>query len=368
MHLESKVSGGFSLSLYQARLDISVSSIGSMSPQIQICYSGITVRTKVATGMDKLPVWSETFNFEYLDDELEVIAIHKPLLLKDVEIGRCKINVEDCSGWFELNKEGKKVGSVRLAIKEDRETTMRTSHTTKDSWDLRDDYIRKLNELELEKEEALFFKKKYKLKLEKVRQRKRKSSGTRLMTEDTSENYGSFCSSTDQESPDLIGKIQAQIKKLKSAQEDLLKRKELLRIQEENLSSEKQKLSQEWEEVHKARQDYSVLKQKINEEYQKIRNEQMKIQSQGKCAELTRQQNLKSNREQQRYKQIMHRMQCIGSPEIQWRYENTIDRRSLSIEDLHEKAQVNRVPQTVEKPRPPLHPLSANSSRLITFE
>ena len=83
---------------------------------------------------------------------------------------------------------------------------------------------------------------------------------------------------------------------------------------------------------------------------------------------MTRQQNVKSNREQQRYQQIANRIKNIGSPDIKWKNDNLFDRRSQSIEDLHEKAQVNRVPLTVEKPRPPLHPLSANSSRLITFE
>ena len=122
MHFESKASGGFSLTIYQARFDISVSSIGTMSPQIQINYSGISVKTKIATGTDRLPVWSETFNFEFLANDIELIAIHKPLLLKDVEIGRCKLSIEESSGWFEMTRDGKKVGAVRVCVREDKET------------------------------------------------------------------------------------------------------------------------------------------------------------------------------------------------------------------------------------------------------
>ena len=243
--LESKVSGGFSLTVCQARLDISVSSIGTMNPQIQINYSGISIKTKIANDMDRLPVWSETFNFEYLQNEIELIAYHKPMILKDAEIGRCIIHIEEHSGWFELRKEGKKVGSIRITIREDRDTLMSTAHTSKDSWDLRDDYIKKLNELELEKEEAAFFKKKYKLKLEKIRQQKRKSSGCRSTFEESTDSILFPSSQSGSENQELINKIQTQIKKLQSAQEDLKKRKELLKIQEENINNERIKIVQE---------------------------------------------------------------------------------------------------------------------------
>lgn len=357
--LESKVLGGFSLTVYQARLDTSVSSIGTMSPQIQINYSGIKIKTKTATGMDRLPVWSETFNFECLSPDLELIAYHKPLLLKDIEIGRCRIAVEENSGWFELRNNGKKVGSIRIAIKDDKDTWMSTSHTIKDSWDLRDDYLKKINELELEKEEALFYKKKYKLKLEKIRQQKRKSNG--VGQQKNSEEFN------DCESQDFIGKVTERIKKLQVGQEELLKRKELLRLQEENLSSEKAKVLVEWEENVKTRMEFKTMKQKVNDEYQKLKIEQEKVFEQIRASEQLRQGG-RPNREQQRFQQIMSRIQCISSPEHVWKYENLTDWRSQSIEELHEKAEVNRVPLTVEKPRPPLHPLSSNSSRLITFE
>jgi C2 domain len=363
MLLESKVSGGFSLTVFQARLDISVSAIGSMNPQIQISYSGVSIKTRAATGMDRLPMWSETFNFEYIDTELEIIAFHKPLLLKDIEIGRCKISVEENSGWFELRKDSRKVGSVRVGIREDRETFMNTAHTTKDSWDLRDDYVKKLNELELEKEEAVFYKKKYKLKLERLRQKKRKSSSIKSLNQDDD-----FEVPSDNLTQNLSLKIQTQIKKLQVAQVDLNKRKELLKVQEDNIINEKNKISEEWEEISKARQELNVLKQKIDEEFTRLKNEQQKICIQSKLVDINRQSTGKPSREHQRYQQIMNRIQFIGSPEAGYRQENLTDRRSQSIEDIHEKAQVNRIPFTVEKPRPPLHPLSANSSRLISFE
>ena len=362
--LESKVSGGFSLTIYQARLDTSVSSLGTMSPQIQITYSGITVKTKTAAGMDRLPVWSETFNFEYLHSEFEVIAFHKPLLLKDIEIGRCKVLVEENSGWFELRRDGKKVGSIRIGIKEDRETWTSTAHTSKDSWDLRDDYIKKLNDLELEKEEATFYRKKYKRKLEKIRKNTRKSSGARGMDERNFE----VSTSSERESEEIVGTLTAQVRKVQTAQEDLIKRKELLRLQEENINNEKERIRIEWEEVLRTRQEVGVLKQRVIDEYQRVKQEQVRIGEQVKQAELVRQWSSKQSREQMRYQQIRSRLQRAGSPERVWECENLTERRSLSIEEMHEKTEINRIPFTVEKPRPPLHPLSANSSRLITFE
>ena len=359
-----KFSGGFSLTIYQARLDISVSSIGTMSPQVLINYCGITVKTKTATGMDRLPVWSEVFNFEFLHSEFEIIAFHKPLLLKDIEIGRCRILVEENSGWFELRREEKKVGSIRIGIREDRETWTSTTHSSKDSWDPRDNYIKKLNELELEKEEASFYKKKYKRKIEKIRQNKRKSSGTRGSEERNFEV--STCS--EHESQEIEGKLTTQIRKLQTAQEDLIKRKELLRLQEENISNEKRKISEEWEEIFRTRKEVRGLKQRVMDEYQKVKQEQVRIGEQVKQVEFDRQQTTRQNRELQRHQQIMNRLQGAGSPEHGWKHENLTERRSQSIEEMHGKTEVNRIPFTVEKPRPPLHPLSANSSRLIAFE
>ena len=367
MLLESKASAGFTLTIYQARLDISVSSLGTMNPQIQINYSGLSVKTKSATGKDRLPSWSEAFNFEYLATELELVAIHKPLLLKDIEIGRCKVNIEETLGWFELRNNDKKVGSIRISIKEDKETLMSTGHSSKDSWELREDYNKKLNDLELEKEEAIYYKKKYKLKLEKLRQQKRKSNSGRPSSDELTEVIRTSLYSSEIENSDFVGKLQSQIRKLQKAQEDLNKRKELLKAQEENILNEKNKISVEWNEIKKARQEFAAVKQKINEEGLKIRNEQEKVANQSKLVEASRTTGIKSSRDQQRYNQIINRINCIGSPELML-YENLTERRSQSIEELHEKAQINRVPFTVEKPRPPLHPLSANSSRLIAFE
>lgn len=184
---------------------------------------------------------------------------HKPLLLKEVEIGRCDIKIEDTAGWFEIKKDGRKVGSIRIGLKEDKEISMQsTNHSNTNSLDLQNEFHKKLTELELEKEEVSYYKKKYKLKLEKLRQERRKQYGSEDVMI-TDEGLGISTSLDELRYPNLeilgegcngnlrlvLEKIQTHTKKMQKAQKEIIKRKQLLRVQEENLVQEKIRIRQE---------------------------------------------------------------------------------------------------------------------------
>lgn len=359
MSLESRVLCGFSLSVFQGRLDYSVSAIGSMSPQVHILYGNRKVKSKVATDMDRFPVWQETFNFELTNPELQIIIYHKPLLLKDVEVGRCTIKVQDTSGWFELKKSQKKVGAVRLSIREDRDTQLSTLHSSKDSTDIRDDCLRKMNDLELEKEEALFYKRKYKSKLLHLKT-KRKSSGG-VFSGDFTE-FTNF-ESADSNSEEFVLRIQCQIGNLQQSIQELIKRRDLLRVQEENLNIEKQKVAQEWEEIYKKKIEIADVKKKIKEEGIRVKGEQKRIEGVSLVLDSERKDVRKGEKDT-----VGRRVNGMMSPVIRSKGVIFTPLAFQSVEDLQEKAEINKVPLTVEKSRPPLHPLSANSSRLITFD
>ena len=365
MQRGSELLTGYTLNIFQARLDVSVSSIGTMSPQVLISFEKFLMKTKVAHDMDRLPVWQESFNFERSTSDLELIMIHKPLLLKDVEIGRCKLTLSESSGWFELQKENKKIGSIRLSIREDKDTRSETWHNTAESFDLRDDFIRKMNELELEKEEALFFKRKFKEKLEKTKEKKRRSSGNLVSTGDFTE-YTNF-ESADSYSDEYLMRIQYQVNNLQHAIRELTKKKEVLDSQEKEVSEERKRIEEEWKEMRTKRLAVNEMRKKIEDEQVKVKSEHLKV---GSCSRFVENysNDRKSERDRFRLLQISNRMNGVLSPVTVCRNRIGTPLACQSIEDMQEKVQVNKIPMTVEKSRPPLHPLSGNSSRLISFE
>ena len=119
MRGHNKVYPGFSISIIQAELLYSFSSIGTMSPQIHILYHPHIVKTRIAYDQDLLPSWQETFNFESRSQEIELVAIHCPLLLNDVEIGRGFVKRSQGFSEVELINKGKNVGKVKVWIGDD---------------------------------------------------------------------------------------------------------------------------------------------------------------------------------------------------------------------------------------------------------
>jgi hypothetical protein len=314
--------------------------------------------------MDRLPVWQETFNFERSEDDVELIVFHKPLLLKDVEIGRCRLKLLETSGWFELIREGKKVGAVRLAIREDKDCRIETWHNTSESLDLRDEFIRKINELELEKEEALFFKRKFKEKLEHVKEKKRRSSGNLVSTGDFTEYTG--VDSAEGYPEESLLKIQCQVNNLQIATRELKKKKEMIDRKIEESHKERMKIAEEWKDVRRRKEMVLEFKKKIDGERVKVKNEQLRINSNAFVENFSCER--KNDRDQFRVVQFSNRINGVLSPVTFSRNRLGTPFACSSIDDLQEKVEVNKIPMTVEKSRPPLHPLSGNSSRLISFE
>ena len=100
-------------------------------------------------------------------------------MFREVELGRCKIYISDLTrgkliDWVTLSdKNNSLAGSIFLNISLDTRDAApghkSAKHSASNSVDLREEYLRKLNEVELEKEETEFYKKKYKRKLAKLK-------------------------------------------------------------------------------------------------------------------------------------------------------------------------------------------------------
>ena len=127
---------------------------------------------------------------------IELTVIHKPLMFREVELGRCKIYISDLTrgkliDWVTLSDSTNSLaGSIFLNISLDHKDAVNelksAKHSASNSVDLREEYLRKLNEVELEREETEYYKKKYKRKLASLKQEKRTAINTTPVRTDES--------------------------------------------------------------------------------------------------------------------------------------------------------------------------------------
>ena len=341
MALKSKATGGFVITIHQARLDLNLATIGNMAPFVELHYSSLSLSTRT-TSYQKTPIWNETFSLEYIEPDLEIRVFHKPLFRKKVEVGRCVIKVEDASGWFEIRKEGEKTGAIKISLKQENETCS-TRHTSKNSFELSFDYIKKLREVEMEIEEIRSLKAKYLGRITQIKHARRqrlcmtetdthKQLSPRDLFEDT-EKVKSF-------SEELYQKVQTKADKIQRAEQELSRRKRLLKIQEETLKEEELKIEKEFQSLAQQKSEIGSVKYKLQQQAEKIRISKDKMLEE-KVMEVTKPRVLTA-----RQKERQMQMQKLQN--------------SLSPTETYKTPSI--------KPRLPLYPLSENSSRFIKFE
>lgn len=327
MALQSSPSNGFSLLVLQARLEVSVASVGVMRPFARVGYSGVNMDTRVVDYNGGSPHWNEIFNVEYLDNHLEVMVFHKPFLLREVEIGKCSVKVADVSGWFEIYKGGLRTGAVRLCLKEENDSG---GGSPRDSRDIKNEYSKKVNELELEKEEAIFYKKKYKAQLEKLRQLKRKLWSPPLG-----------------KTPEHTGTVEI----LQEHYKHNMKRREQL-LSEQEIELEEKRTREMKETLMSEKRALEETKTTLNSQKEKLEKELLKIKEFKQQRALERSH---SPRDQ--------RVRSAVALDI-YELPYSQPRRAISSEEEY----YNRHWLTTQQTRPPLHPISLNrSSRLISF-
>jgi sugar-specific transcriptional regulator TrmB len=158
-----------------------VAKFGKMSPFVEISWNDEKWKSQVSSGGHTSAVWNEGHVFESNDAApLTLKVLHSGLLFTQQVIGETVISTEELfSGknkeWLDLYFEGEGAGKLLLSacMYEERRSDQSTHTTSYAAVNLKEEYSRKLNELELEKEELEFYKKKYKRKLEKLNQEKR---------------------------------------------------------------------------------------------------------------------------------------------------------------------------------------------------
>ena len=165
--------------VFEGILTRNVARFGSMSPYIEAIWNEENWKSKSSSG-HLTPAWNECHVFEALDSAPLHIKIRHNGIFNQQEIGTAVISTEELlqgktKEWVEICYEGASAGKLLLTVNmyEDKRYEQSTHNTSYASIDLKEEYSRKLNELELEKEELEFYKRKYKRKVEKLNQEKR---------------------------------------------------------------------------------------------------------------------------------------------------------------------------------------------------
>jgi len=112
------------------------------------------------------PAWNECVTFELAESPfLDIFVIHKTMIFSDKEVGSCRILLSEIYkgkmlDWWPLHDGNMVVGSILANLSfDEKECSIRsTHHTSNNSLDIRDEYIKRLNDLELEREEIEYYK------------------------------------------------------------------------------------------------------------------------------------------------------------------------------------------------------------------
>ena len=169
------------LKVFELVLTRNVAKFGNMSPFIEASWNDSKWKSRVQSGSLQSFLVNEGHIFEGAEfAPLTLRVSHSGLLFTSQEIGTSVISSEELSSgkskeWVEVYFEGTSAGKVQVSVcmYEERRSEQSTHTTSYAAVNLKEEYTRKLNELELEKEELEFYKRKYKRKLEKLNQEKR---------------------------------------------------------------------------------------------------------------------------------------------------------------------------------------------------
>lgn len=198
--------------LLEGNLYRNVSKYGSMNPFAELTWNTQTWTSAVGLNHHKSPKWDDYHLFNSSEAAPLIIRVlHYSILFKPQEIGFCTISANDLfkgktKEWVDIYYEGKIVGKVEISLNmyEEKRSDQSTLNTSYSTVDLKEEYLRKLNELELEKEELEFYRRKYKKKQQRLVQIRKKYENvikecvvkmTPQATEesDEGEESGNFC-------------------------------------------------------------------------------------------------------------------------------------------------------------------------------
>ncbi|OMJ71524.1 hypothetical protein SteCoe_30229 [Stentor coeruleus] len=324
------------LKVFEGTLEKNVAKFGSMSPFIEAQWNSEKWTSKVSPNGHFNPVWEECHVFEALDPApLKIKVLHHSIIFASQEIGFCSLSVEDLfkgkiNECVDLYNEGKNIGKIRVSVNmyEERRSEQSTHNTSYASVDLKEEYARKLNELELEKEELEFYKRKYKKKVEKLNQEKRnyKSKVTEFVRKTTPNHT--------EESSDEDVEVSASPYVLFSQPDEIIQ-------DEKSYANDKQLLQQEKEALtHLKNQltfDISRLRQ---DKCRSLVRKRLYVHTSEKLNEMHR--NLDVNKTQDGFRVTNKKNISLYSPQnmVDWEEVENIKRKCLQVKDCEDNQEL----------------------------
>jgi hypothetical protein len=367
----------------EARLDTDVAFLGKMSPYTVVTAQGTTWTSKVAKDAGQLPVWNDAHLIEAdLDQKLEITVLHKTMIFADVEVGHASIGLGRLplkNEWIELHKEGSVVGKLRVTLVASEELTadfshFSTRHSSHNSAELKDDIVRKMQELEQERKELKAAKMRYQEKLNKLAQ---------LGRGETTDKVRDLKATLDIEKG-VVGqqelKIRETLNKLKVKADKLTVQRRKLRNFRDELKGREQDFLKRRDEIEIRHRRLSVRHEEIErsqadlvEEFKKVQKDRQKLNVQHKISAISKRHVTQDKRALLRRKQAHKAPANHFSPQV-----GRIDSElwlgcatECEKENLLDSCVKTNVPRSTGKA--PLSPLAVQmiqqvrSGRLICF-
>lgn len=221
--MEMKPNLNLNIEVHQATFDKTL-NLPSLSCQFTISFNSLQISSKTISG--PVPVWNESFNFEYRDGQIDLIFFHNPLFLRGLILGKASIPSRDTTGWFDIKNSNGKIGSVRV-------TTKIEGFLSKTE----EEYKLKILQLQIVIDELKKAKEKYTKKMKKVKKSESKLSRTNSKTQVFDGSVSDWT---------LLTKIKYQLK-----------------VKEENLESQREEIENSWKSIEQEKKNIACLQGKI---------------------------------------------------------------------------------------------------------
>ncbi|OMJ89777.1 hypothetical protein SteCoe_8047 [Stentor coeruleus] len=222
-----KASNGLILNIFEGQLDSKSYDLTKLNLYMLISHGNIELKTKTITVTDHHPKWNQVFYLEHQCDTIILSLYHKPLLLKEIYLGTCKLLLKNQNGWMHIIKDKHKIGSIKVSLSND--------ILPLDTIDIQDLYYKKLAEVQCLKNKILSYKLKYKQKKsEIIKKPDNKLNELVNVLKNEEENYNK-----------TLGEVNEKKRYLKEQEELIIKDKKKLGQEKERLRVDEMEIRKE---------------------------------------------------------------------------------------------------------------------------
>ena len=262
------------LRVLEARLQVNVARLGKMNPFVRVVYDQQVWSSNVSSRQGTKPKWNAYHVFERTEAQFVVVEVlHRALMLGDVEVGRCMLQLSDVlqghqtDWWPLLLSNGDVAGTILLTFEFPQDDSLRlTTLSSQGSLDRED------LGLDTERGDPLHFPSQD-FRFEKSRPRSGLPEGSRALLEENQ-----VLKLKDMDVQRLFDRAKEEDLKQRKVKADIAKFRESLRKREAALSQEETRLKTEQESIRKQREELAFMRGQLNHDAAKLRQEKAKLQ------------------------------------------------------------------------------------------